>query len=70
MNRASEAKEKTQLAEQSEKNSIESMEELINDGLNGNLIQQVWDTAPGILEKDGNNNYIINSIEDLVFFFI
>ena len=68
LNRASEAKEKTQLAEQSEKNSIESMEELINDGLNGNLIQQVWDTAPGILDKDGNNNYIINSIEDLVFF--
>lgn len=41
---------------------------MINETLNGVEIEQVTDEKPGELEKEDENTYVINSIEDLVFF--
>ena len=44
------------------------MEEIISNGIEGKYLDKVTDNNPGILEKESENVYIINSIEDLVFF--
>lgn len=45
-------------------------EDLMNEYIDGIEVEQVTDTNPGVLEVDETNanTYIINSIEDLVFF--
>lgn len=70
LNRASEAKEKTELGQKQEKSDIASLEDLINESVDGTSVEQVSDKNPGVLEQDASdsNVYIINSIEDLVFF--
>ena len=50
--------------------TIENMESYINERITGIEIEQVTDINPGILEGNGTEAepYVINSIEDLVFF--
>ena len=66
--RANEAKERTEQAEKDEKTNLAKTEDLINEYINGIEVEQVTDENPGILEIEGTDTYIINSIEDLVFF--
>lgn len=70
LNRASEAKEKTKLSQKQEKSDMAGLEDLINESVDGTSVEQVSDKNPGVLEQDvsDSNVYIINSIEDLVFF--
>ena len=67
-NQAKNAKNATENAQKKENEEISKMEDLIYDYSNN--VEQVTDKEPGKLEVDKNNNdtYIINSIEDLVFF--
>ena len=70
LQRAAETKEKTSEAEKQEMQDIENMESIIEEYATGIKIEQVTDAKPGELEVDetAENTYIINSIEDLVFF--
>ena len=63
--RTKEAVEKYKKAEKDESKDISILEEMI-DG-KGTDIEEVTDKNPGVLEVIGNT-YVINSIEDLVFF--
>ena len=66
--RANQAKEETEEAEKEEKNDLEKQADFINEYTNGIEVEQVTDENPGVLETEGTDTYIINSIEDLVFF--
>ena len=70
LTQAQNAKEKTEEATKNEKTDLAKMEDLINENVNGIEIEQVTDTMPGLLEGKGTESepYVINSIEDLVFF--
>lgn len=70
LTQANEAKEKTEQAEKDEKTNLGQTEDIINEYVNGIVVEQVTDTNPGVLEGNGteDNPYVINSIEDLVFF--
>lgn len=68
LQKASEAKEKTTLSQNKETTDLANMEEIISNGIEGKYLDKVTDNNPGILEKESENVYIINSIEDLVFF--
>lgn len=68
LNRAAEAKEKTSLGQKQEKQDMSNLEELISDSADGSNVEKVTDLKPGELEKEGDDVFIINSIEDLVFF--
>ena len=70
INRAVEAREKTEEAEREEKEKLGDMEDTINEYTTGIKIEQVTDENPGVLEGSGTDDdpYTINSIEDLVFF--
>ena len=70
LTRAQEAKNETEQSEKDEKEKLGDMEDIINEYSTGIKIEQVTDENPGILEIDEENvnTYIINSIEDLVFF--
>lgn len=68
LNRASEANEKTSISQKQERLELSNMEEIINDNINGTNVEKVTDGAPGTLEKESDDVYVINSIEDLVFF--
>ena len=70
LTRANEAKEETQNAEQEERYNIARQEDLINEYTSEIEVEQVTDTNPGVLEGSGTETepYVINSIEDLVFF--
>ena len=67
---ANNAKERTEQEEKDEKVDLAKQEDLINEYTKGIEVEQVTDENPGILEVDekNENTYIINSIEDLVFF--
>ena len=67
LNQAQNAKNKTNEAAKNEQLDLARQEDLINETLNGVEVEQVTDTAPGVLEENGTE-YTINSIEDLVFF--
>lgn len=68
LNRVAEAKEKTSLGQKQEKQDMSNLEELINDSTDGSNVEKVKDLKPGELEKESDDVFIINSIEDLVFF--
>lgn len=70
LTRTQEAKNETEQAEKDEKEKLGDMEDVINEYATGIEIEQVTDENPGVLEVDEENvnTYIINSIEDLVFF--
>ena len=68
LNQAQNAKNKTEEAERNEKLDLLKQEELINETLNGVEVDEVKDGNPGELEKEDENTFVINSIEDLVFF--
>lgn len=70
LNRAQEAKEKTEQGQKEEQSALSTYEDYINEYETGIKVEQVTDTKPGELEIDETeeNSYIINSIEDLVFF--
>lgn len=70
LNRAQEAKNKTEQAEKEEKEKLGDMEDILNEYTTGIEIEQVTDENPGVLEGVGTSEdpYTINSIEDLVFF--
>ena len=70
LNRAQEAKNKTEQAEKEEKEKLGDMEDILNEYTTGIELEQVTDENPGVLEGTGTSEdpYTINSIEDLVFF--
>ena len=68
LTRAQEAKNKTEEAEKEEKDKLGDMEDIINEYATGITVEQVTDENPGVLETEGTDTYVINSIEDLVFF--
>ena len=70
LTQANNAKERTEQAEKDEKNDLANTEDIINKYANGIEVEQVTDENPGSLEGSGTetNPYVINSIEDLVFF--
>ena len=70
LTKAKQTKEQTQQAEKEEKNDVARIEDIINEYDTGIKVEQVTDVNPGVLEQDETNvnTYIINSIEDLVFF--
>ena len=70
LTRAQQAKNETEQAEKEEKEKLGDMEDTINEYTTGIEVQQVTDENPGVLEGNGveTDPYIINSIEDLVFF--
>ncbi len=70
LTRAQEAKNKTEQAEKDEKEKLVNIENMTNEYLTGTEVEQVTDQNPGVLEIDemNANTFIINSIEDLVFF--
>lgn len=70
LNRATEAKEKTELSQKKEEINLKNMEDIINDSLSNTVVEKVTDKNPGVLENDISDSdiYIINSIEDLIFF--
>ena len=70
MTKTTEAKEKTEQAEKDEKSDLAEIEDLMNESLNGIKVEKVTDQNPGVLEMEENaeNTYLINSIEDLIFF--
>ena len=70
LNRATEAKEKTELSQKQEEINLKNMEDIINESLSNTVVEKVTDKNPGVLENDISDSdiYIINSIEDLIFF--
>ena len=68
LTQAQRAKEKTEQAEKNEMSDLASMESLINEYQNNINTPQVTDENPGQLEKKNDTTFVINSIEDLVFF--
>ena len=70
LKQASEAKKQTETASKNEKYDLSKIEDLINESQTGIVVEQVTDINPGVLEGTGSeeNPYVINSIEDLVFF--
>lgn len=70
LTRAKEAKEKTELSQKQERLELASLEDLINESEDDTSVEKVSDKNPGVLEQDtlNSNVYIINSIEDLIFF--
>ncbi len=68
LTRANDAKEKTEQAEKDEKTNLSRTEDIINQYVDGIEVEQVTDTNPGVLEAEGTDTYVINSIEDLVAF--
>lgn len=70
MNRASEAKERTEAAQTEEQTALSTYEDYIYEYTSEIEVEQVTDTNPGALEGSGTETepYVINSIEDLVFF--
>lgn len=70
LSKAQEAENKTEQAEKEEKETLGDMEDIINEYTTGITVEQVTDTNPGELEGNGieTDPYVINSIEDLVFF--
>ena len=70
LNRAQEAKNKTEQAEKEEKEKLGDMEDILNEYTTGISVEQVTDQNLGLLEGSGTDTdpYVINSIEDLVVF--
>ena len=70
LNRAQEAKSKTEQAQKEEKENLGDMEDILNEYTTGIEVEQVTDENPGVLEGTGTSEdpYTINSIEDLVVF--
>ena len=67
---AQRAKQETEQAEKQEKEYMGKLEDEMNEYITGIEVEQVTDVQPGALEVDKQNAniYIINSIEDLIFF--
>ena len=70
LNRAKETKSETEIASKNERKELLEMEELINESQEGTNVKQAVDANPGTLEGEGteDNPYVINSIEDLIYF--
>ena len=68
LTQAQKAKAETKQAEKNEMSDLASMESLINEYQNNISIPQVKDENPGELEQEGTDTFVINSIEDLIFF--
>ena len=68
LTQAQRAKNETENATANETSDLANIESLINEYQNNIDIPQVTDENPGQLEQEGTDTFIINSIEDLVFF--
>ncbi len=68
LTQAQKAKNETKQSKKEEKENLGDMEDIINEYITGIKVEQVTDENPGILEAIGTDTYVINSIEDLVFF--
>ncbi len=64
------SKEQTDEANKNEKISLSNLDSSINEYTTNVIIEKVTDKNPGTLEGNGTeiNPYVINSIEDLIFF--
>lgn len=70
LTQAQNAKKETEQAKKDEMSDLDSIESLINEYTGDVNIPQVTDEKPGELEKENETTFVINSIEDLVVFFI
>ena len=70
LSQAQRAKNETNESAKNEQLDLAKQDDFINESLNGVNVEQVTDINPGKLEvsETENETYIINSIEDLVFF--
>ena len=68
LTQAQNAKEQTELAKEEEQRELDNLESIMNEYETNIEIPQVNDENPGVLEKKEENVFVINSIEDLVFF--
>ena len=68
LTQAQNAKNKTEEAQANEVSDLANIESLINEYQTNINIPQVIDENPGQLEQEGTDIFVINSIEDLVFF--
>ena len=68
LTQAQRAKNETENAAANETSDLANIESLINEYQNNINIPQVTDTNPGQLEQENDTTFVINSIEDLVFF--
>ena len=68
LTQAQKAKNRTEEAKKNEMSDLRSMESLINEYTKNIDIPQVTDENPGELEQENETTFVINSIEDLVFF--
>ena len=68
LNQAKKASEETKKAEVNENSDLVNIESTINEYTSNIKIEQVIDAEPGKLEKKDDITFVINSIEDLVFF--
>ena len=70
LTQAQNAKNTTEQASIKEENDLLKINDYITSSLDDIKVEQVIDENPGVLEQDStdSNMYIINSIEDLVFF--
>ena len=70
LSKTTEAKKQTKKASQNEKYDLAKTEDIINESQTNIVVEQVSDANPGILEGEGTEEspYVINSIEDLVYF--
>lgn len=68
--RTIEVKNQTDIATKNEKTDLASIDDFISETITGIEVPQVIDANPGILEGSGTelDPFVINSIEDLVFF--
>ena len=70
LSQTTEAKKQTKEASQNEKYDLAKTEDIINESQTNIVVEQVSDANPGTLEGEGTEEspYVINSIEDLVYF--
>ena len=68
LTQAQNAKDETEQAKKDEMSDLDSMESLINEYTGDISISRVTDENPGQLEQENGTTFVINSIEDLVFF--
>ena len=68
LTQAQNAKKETEQAKKDEMSELDNIESLINEYTEDVNIPQVVDENPGQLEQEDETTFVINSIEDLVFF--
>ncbi len=68
LKQASRAKTDTAIAQKEEEKNLEELENIMYENTTSIEVEQTEDKFPGVLEKENEDTFVINSIEDLVFF--